>query len=75
MILIRVEVQTRNFDFFAYGKTKKEAKEVLKKVWEKHVEQYGGSESVTMTTKEFLTDLQYYMVEAGAGFRDGERLI
>ena len=62
--LWRAECSTRNFEFWAYGETKTEAKLILRATFERHIRERGG----WMTWSEIKADVYYTPCKAGNGY-------
>jgi hypothetical protein len=69
--MIVAQVETRNFSFTAYGHTEREAKELLRKAWEKHQEQT----EAWLTWDELQEDVFFLFVRFGDVFRDNDLFI
>lgn len=69
-IIYRAELQTRNFNFSAYGETKTEAMQGIKKAMAIHSKQY----NVPGFAKDFAEDIEVTHFVCGAPYRDDQEL-
>lgn len=71
--MIRAKLETRHFTFEAYGNDEAEAYTALQEGWDHmHRKQYPGAEAFD----DFVQpgDVNFYPVEVGRAYRDGEEL-
>lgn len=64
MTIWRAELSTKNFDFWAYGETKTEAKTALRKTFELHIFNRGGWYSWS----DVKSDVFYSPCKTGQGY-------
>jgi len=68
-IMIRAELETRNFIFEVYGETEEHCVDLLKEAWKEHAKHYDMPDSEI--PQDFIDDLTFAEIEVGMVMRDG----
>ena len=73
------ELETRNYCFRSFGRTKKHARETMRRVWAKHAEEIRGAFGEMPDLHDYDAELAesvwVYRAKPGHGMRDDEEIV